>query len=945
MAKRQYNHQEIEQKWRHRWDELGLNKTDLNEDKESFYCLDMFPYPSGDGLHVGHWRGYVLSDFYTRYQRLRGKNVLHPMGFDSFGLPAENAAIKNKSHPAEYTQAAIKRFRSQLDQIGSSYDWDKMVVTSQPNYYRWTQWLFLQLLKHGLAEKRRSLVNWCPKDKTVLANEQVVNGCCERCGTKVTKKELDQWYFKTTEFADSLLAGLDTVDWQDHVKTLQRNWIGKSTGASVIFNSSAGPIEVFTTRVDTLFGVNALVLAPEHPLVGVLTQPDQKNQVSNYLAEVATKTNIDREQEIITEKTGVFTGSYAIHPLSQEKLPVWLADYVLTSYGTGAVMSVPAHDERDWQFAQTHNLPVKPVISPRLVQSTGSAKYRPGESQISNDGIIVFLKHPTNNKYLGLKWKTADWVTLLTGVVDEGYTSEETVLKEIKEETGYQHFKIVKTLGHVDGQFYHVPKKTNKLVHSDIFLVQLEDEEQENISADEAAKHELVWFTTDELAQTLTADTHQYCLKLLLGKWPLYTGEGSLVNSDQFSGLQTEDARKQITETLKKDNRGQTSTTYRLRDWLVSRQRYWGAPIPVVYDPEGKPHPVKDEHLPLTLPTDVDFLPGGESPIAKSKEYQELAEKLYGPGWRFDTDTLDTFVDSSWYYLRYLSPTNDQQAFDPALVKNWFPVDLYIGGIEHATLHLLYARFITQFLAKFNYIDATITEPFQRLFNIGMVNLHGAKMSKSKGNVVTADEIVEHYGTDALRGYELFLGPMDIETEWNQHGINGIYRLLIKLWQIADQLTDRDESDLDSKFNQYLGTIEPMIKDFRLNTYLSEAMKFINQVDQGQWSTSIWQQFLITLSPVFPFITEELWHQSGQTSSIFHSRWPDAKPIELGVGSELSVRLNHRHVTSITISGQESEEELVKLIKQNADLAAKIDQLANVRVIAKPDRGFVDFVG
>ncbi len=796
-----YDHSEIEKKWRENWQKDQTYTTDLTKNEKAFYCLDMFPYPSGEGLHVGHWRGYVMSDFYARYQRLQGKNVFHPMGFDAFGLPAENAAIKSETHPKEFTQRAIKTFTAQLSQMGASYDWSKKIVTSDPEYYRWTQWLFLQLFKHSLAEKRKSLVNWCPKDQTVLANEQVIDGCCERCGTVVTKKELDQWYFKTTAMAEELYGGLDGVKWPERVKTLQRNWIGKSKGANVKFSvvNSRFSIEVFTTRPDTLFGVTALVLSPEHPLVSKLTTQESNEKVEEYLEGVASKTNIDRMQAKETEKTAVFTGTYATHPLTNENIPIWLADYVLADYASGAVMCVPAHDERDYQFAKTHNLPIKQVISPTAVSDA------------------------------------------------------------------------------------NLP----------------------------------------------------------------YIGQGIIISSKGYNGLNSNKASENIVADLTNAAKGEQKTIYRLRDWLVSRQRYWGAPIPIVYDPDGKAYAVKDEHLPLLLPDDVDFLPGGESPIARSKEYAMRAEKLYGVGWRFETDTLDTFVDSSWYFFRYLSPTDSSQPFDKDLVKNWLPVDFYVGGIEHATLHLLYARFICRFLAKFGYIDSSIAEPFSQLFNIGMVNMHGAKMSKSKDNVVSADQLVEHYGADTLRGYELFIGPMDVEAEWNPQGVNGIHRFLIKLWKVSQSCQDIEASDENNQeFQRYLHSISQMINQHRLNTVLAQAMTFLQYLHtQPKVSKKLLENFLITLSPIFPFICEELWQKFGHDQSIGQESWPELA--EVANYLELSVRINNKHVYSIPVRGDESEEETLELIKQSPPPSQKDKLLKllepNTRRVYKTG-SFINFV-
>ncbi len=779
MSKSIYDHAEIEKKWAKKWQDERLYDVDLSASESKYYCLDMFPYPSGTGLHVGHWRGYVLSDFYARYARLHGKNVLHPMGYDSFGLPAERAAIKYKSHPKKFTDEAIENYTRQLKEVAASYDWTKELSTSDPKYYRWTQWLFLQLFKHDLAEKRVSLVNWCPNDQTVLANEQVVNGCCERCGAAVTKKELAQWFLKTTEFSQELLDGLNEVDWPDRVKLLQRDWIGRSEGASVKFTTEKGEVEVFTTRPDTLFGVTALVLSPEHPLVVELTTSDQKAEVEKYVKEVQSKTDIIRQQNWDKEKSAVFTGSYAKHPLTNEDIPVWIADYVLMSYGTGAVMSVPAHDERDYLFAKAYDLPITQVI-------TGS----------------------------------------------------------------------------------------------------------------------------EELP---------------------FVDDGKLINSGEYNDLDSKTGAEKITEKLKSIGKGEKKTTFRLRDWLVSRQRYWGAPIPIVYDPDGKPHAVKEEHLPLLLPEDVDFLPGGESPVARSAEYKERAEKLYGKGWYFDTDTLDTFVDSSWYFLRYLSPTDDTQAFNKELVSKWLPVDLYIGGIEHATGHLMYSRFITKFLAKFGYISKDINEPFKQLFNIGAITMHGAKMSKSKGNVVSPDLLIEHYGTDALRGFELFVGPMEVEAEWNNHGMNGIHRFLIKLNNIfLDSIGNYGKDDLGNEFSSYFGKVEEMAKNFRTNTIIAEYMKFLTILEAKKPSQKVLEDFLITLSPVYPFIAEELWEKMGHAESIFKASWPEVK--EFKQIPELKVMVDQKFVVFLQTE-ETDEQKVVEMAKALPEVAKKLENKEIIKSI------------
>lgn len=695
-----YNHQEIEKKWQAVWAQAksGSVKEDAKRAKDAVYNLVMFPYPSAAGLHVGHVESFTAVDILTRYQRMNGKNVLFPIGYDAFGLPAENYAVKTGVHPAETTNAAIKSFHRQMQSLGLSFDWDREISTCEPAYYRWTQWMFLELYKKGLAYKKKAAVNWCEKDQTVLANEQVVNGKCERCGTAVVQKEMSQWFFGITKFADRLLNGLEPLDWPDKIKAMQRNWIGKSEGAEISFSidpstsakqaSAQDDIVVFTTRPDTLSGVTYVVLAPEHALVDVLTTAENKAAMDAYRLAAKGKSELERTQ-LEKDKSGVFTGSFAVHPVTGEQVQVWVSDYVITTYGTGAVMGVPAEDERDAAFAAKYKLEVRPV-----------------------DASVVLPS-----------------------------------------------FKTV--------------------------------------------------------------------------------------------------------------------TKFRLRDWLVSRQRYWGAPIPVVYDPEGNHHPVKEEHLPLILPTDVDYLPKGTSPIGSSKSYVELAEKLYGKGWRFETDTMDTFVDSSWYYLRYCDPHNDGAFADKKKLAYWAPVDLCVGGAEHAVLHLLYVRFLAFSLHDAGYLP--FEEPFTALRNQGMIlGPDGEKMSKSKGNVVNPDDVVAEYGADSLRLYEMFMGPLEDMKPWDTKGIVGVSRFLDKVVKLSERVVDgENNASLSRAVHKAIKAVSADIPALRFNTAIAQMMTAANAMQGSERiPREVFSLFVRILAPFAPHVGEELWAQLGNTESVFASGWP-----------------------------------------------------------------------
>ena len=788
-----YNPHGVEKKWREIWEREKLYQTAKNP-KKKYYCLDMFPYPSGDGLHVGHWRGYVLSDMWARYQKMNGYDVLHPIGFDAFGLPAENAAIKRKSHPREFTAQAIPRMREQLKQIGTMYDWEREVVTSDPLYYKWTQKIFLELFKQGLAYRKNALVNWCPTDQTVLANEQVVDGKCERCGSVVQRKEREQWFFKITDYAEELLADLDKLNWPERVKTLQRNWIGKSEGALLSFAVEGSKekinIEVFTTRADTLFSGTFLVLAPDHPLVKVLTTSQQRRHVEQYVTHSMKKTELER-LALDKDKTGIFSGSYAINPATGEQMQIWIADFVLANYGTGAVFA-DAHDERDFAFAKQYNLPLKTTIKP-----------------------------------------------------DDG--RDDSKIRALEE---------------------------------------------------------------------------------------CFTGKGILYNSGDFTGLTSDQAIEKIGERY-----GMPSTRYKLRDWLISRQRYWGAPIPIVYCDKCGIQPVSEKDLPVLLPEDADFKPTGESPLARHTTFTKTTCPNCSGAASRETDTMDTFVDSSWYFLRYTNPHNTKEAFSQEELKEWLPVDMYVGGIEHAILHLLYARFVTKALADAKLVD--FREPFTRLFNIGIVHLEGAKMSKSRGNVVNPDELVGHFGSDTLRGYELFLGPADQDVEWNPRAVVGIYRFLERVWKSYSNVQEEKESYVPAlDMNSVAAIVTKEITQLRPNNAIAALMKTSHLFEKYASTKKEFSIYLQLLAPFFPHLAEELWQRSGNVTSVFNSAWPQGKE-HLGERLTIVVQVNGKLRATVDVPRDVAREDMQERARTAVEHHIQGKSLKKVIVV---DGRLVNFV-
>ena len=884
-----YDHKAIEKAARKKWASLKLYECNLTDDsKEPYYLLCEFPYPSGD-LHTGHWYAFAVTDIYARMLRARDKNVLFPIGFDAFGLPAENAAIRNGVDPAKWTLANIERMKAQLAAMGASFAWSKEVVACDPSYYHWTQWLFMKLFEHGLAERKEAPVKWCPKDQTVLANEQVIDGHCERCGSVVEEKRLTQWFLRITQYADRLLKNLDALPWREEIKEAQRAWIGKSEGAKIQFEvrtSDVRTIEVFTTRPDTLYGVTYLVLAPEHPFLNVrLTKSYIQNaeEVEPYVE--ATKKKTERERSENKEKTGVrLEGISAINPATKEEIPIYVADYVLGSYGTGAIMAVPAHDERDYEFAKKYNLPIKQVVMPSELDVTNPPRNE--KKTIERENLIAIVYDPRAKKYLCLKWKHAAWTTFITGGVDEGEDPVASAKREILEETGYRDLALVVNLGRTQSRFFASHKDENRVANNTVLLFNLESDVREGVAAEEEAKHEVEWLTAKQIEKAgMQHAEFAIIWPQILAKEPLvYTGEGILILSGTFTGKLASEAKWEIVEAVG----GERTTQYRLRDWLVSRQRYWGCPIPIVYDPQGAPHVVPAEHLPWLLPTDVDFTPTGKAPLASSKELQKRVTKLFGEGWTPEYDTLDTFVDSSWYFTRYLDPQDSQKFSDPAMMKKWLPVNRYSGGSEHTTMHLLYARFFT--MALYDLALVPVEEPFNERYNRGIIlGPDGAKMSKSKGNVINPDELVGKYGADAVRVYLAFIGPYNEPGSypWNLDGVASMRKFLDRVERLVDRAEGLMKSQhgpgakdfVSPNIERTLALAAKKVAEdgdrFKFNTGVAALMTLLNELERAEaLPQQAARDFIIMLAPFAPHLAEHLWQELGQEGSVHQQPWP-----------------------------------------------------------------------
>ena len=910
-----YDHKKIEKKWQDKWKKEKLYKIpDTVKGRDNFYTLVEFVYPSGN-LHIGHWYAFAVPDIFARFKRMSGYNVLYPMGFDSFGLPAENAAIKRNLDPKKWTEENIAYMRKQFQSMGSSFDWSREVNTSDPSYYKWTQWIFIKMFEKGLAYKAKAKVNWCPSCKTVLANEQVVSGICERCDSEVEVRIQEQWMLKITEYAEKLLDGLGSLDWPEQIKEQQRNWIGKSTGAEISFKLSASGFEqksirVFTTRPDTLYGVTYVVLAPESELLMELKKNITNwKAVEGYVNKSLKKTELERQTEQ-KDKTGIkIEGVSATNPATGQEVPVFVADYVLGSYGTGAVMAVPAHDQRDFEFATKFSLPIKQVIAPTVVD--GANPPQEGKKWSPRRVIQAVVKHPTEDKIIQIQWKKQPWKTFVIGGAEEDESYEDAVRREITEETGYKNFRKIEPLGwQIRASFYAAHKDVNREANTQVFYVELEDLVQEELSAEEQDLHEVVWVPYTDIKKTYGPCAElPFIIENLERGLHAYVGEGILIDSEEFDGMNSVEAGEKITKKF-----GEKKIQYKFRDWSVGRQRYWGTPIPIVFDPDGNLKPVPEENLPWTLPEDVDFKPTGKAPLAKSKELKKRTEKIFGNGWTPEVETMDTFVDSSWYFLRYLDSQNNNEFSSKKKQKMWMPVDQYFGGSEHTTLHLLYSRFLQKVLFDLDVVAES--EPYKNRLNRGLImGPDGSKMSKSRDNVIDPDDVVEMVGADTVRMYLAFIGPYNEPGSypWDMGGIAGVRRFLEKIISASENINTANDKDIgvETLLQKTIKKVSDDIAKFKFNTAISSMMTLLNSMGKKSFSIEQFKVFLRLLAPFAPHLTEELWESLGEKTSIHLTNWPGYNA-ELVVDEvfTVAVQVDGKIRGTFEVAGGISDEEL-----------------------------------
>jgi len=943
-----YNPSEIEPKWQTIWEDQKANEVVKDPSKVKMYVSGMFPYPSGAGMHTGHAFSWAIVDAVARFNRQLGHNVLNPIGWDTFGLPAENYAIKTGTSPKVATATNIANFKNQFKRMGVSIDWSREINTSDPEYYKWTQWVFTKLFERGLAYQKESLQWWCPVDKTVLANEQVEAGHCWRCGSLVEKKSMKQWFFKITEYADPLLDGIEDLDWPQKIKTAQTNWIGKSVGAELDFaiEGSDESLTVFSTRPDTIFGATFVVIAPEHPLAKTLGVGDFKAFTDEYIAHAVKKSEIERTNDT-KEKTGVFTGTYAINPVNGEKVPIWVADYVLGGYGTGAIMAVPAHDERDYAFAQKYHLPVIAVVEPE----TGT----PQENPEARKSIVAIVRDPKENKFLSINWGPKNGGNLFVGGGrDDDEDIVETAIREIAEETGYTNVELVSQTGKMHHNYFAHSKNVARRIEAHALLFDLIDDTRTDtaLEADEQGKFTVEWLTEAQAIAKVGDELHATSFGLLVGG-KNYHGEGVMVNSGQFDGMASSDAREEIVSWLEQQKLGRAKTSYKMRDWLISRQRYWGSPIPIIHCETHGAVAVPEDQLPVVLPDIEDFAPRGDGTTAlgRATDWVNTTCPDCGKPALRETDTMDGFADSSWYLLRYADPNNSEVAWDPEVINYWNPVDVYVGG-DHAVAHLLYVRFWTHVFKDMGLVN--FAEPVKKLIYHGYINAEdGTKMSKSKGNVVDPLDVIDSgYGADALRTYVLFMGPIELDASWSTKSVAGVYRFLNRVWTVSQHYleSEKDTTKNDDALRVLTHkTIRKVTDDYRrqsFNTAIAAMMEFVNELYKFKvdgFSKDVWQDSLKALvqmlAPFAPHMADELWEQLGQEGLVQNASWPvwdDALIVEDVIS--IAVQVNGKLRGEISVAKDADPEDIKAQALLQDNVAKFVGEQKPAKIIYVPGR-------
>ena len=924
-----YNFKEIEKKWKKYWDDNNTFYTDVWDfSRPKFYALDMFPYPSGVGLHAGHVEGYTATDIVSRMKRMQGYNVLHPMGYDSFGLPAEQYAVTTGNHPNGFTQKNIETFTNQLKAIGFDYDWSKTLQTSDPSFYKWTQWIFKQLYLDGYAKYVDMPVNWCEELGTVLSNDEVIDGKSERGGFPVVRRNMKQWVIDQAAFADKLLDGLNDIDWPESTKEMQRNWIGKSIGAHVLFKvkDTDKEFKVFTTRCDTLFGATYCVLSPEHELVDLITTPDKKDEVMEYKRVCATKSDLERT-ELNKEKTGVFIGAYAINPVNKCEIPIYISDYVLASYGTGAIMAVPAHDDRDYEFAKKFNIPIIQVLE----EVTGV----PRENEIKKESIVAIVHDSQTDKYLTINWGKNGGRLFVGGTRKENESALDCAVREVIEETGYTDIELVCEDFIINHHYYAYNKDKYFNINATPLLFELKSSKQVDQNLDDDENFKIEWVSKDVILKEVKDQLHSKSFEYVLNPAAM-TGDGIHINSSFLNVMSKEEAIDSMITWLEENKVGKKQINYRMREWIFARQRYWGEPMPVVYLEDGNVHILDDEELPLVLPELEDYKGhNGKAPLENATSWKEYNHD--GIKGVRETSTMPGSAGSSWYYLRYIDPDNDNFFANYELLKHWMPVDLYIGGPEHAVGHLLYSRIWNSYL--YDKGLSPVKEPFKKLVHQGMIlGSNGIKMGKRYPEyAIDPMDIVNEYGADTLRIYEMFMGPLEASKPWSKQGVEGAQKFLDRIYRLYEsgKVQDKENKNLEKIYHQTVKKVTDDFETLNFNTAISQMMIFINAVyKEDIFPLEYALGFVKLINPVVPHLAEELWEMLGNTETIAYSEWPTydiEKTAEDEV--EIAVQVNGKVRATIKINTSDDEDVIKEKALKEDNVIRHTEGMEIVRVI------------